>query len=154
MSKLKSYIRLTLKAIFWVAVSLVLIFILIAVLIQVPSIQTKIVHYATTFVSNKTHTKVEIKNVSISFPKAVVIEGLYLEDLKYDTLVYAQKAKINMALYDLLHNKIAVSFFALEDATIKLHSTKTDPIFNYNFLLTAFSLSLIHISEPTRLGMI
>ncbi|HZK96869.1 MAG TPA: hypothetical protein VFC67_21905, partial [Prolixibacteraceae bacterium] len=149
MSKLKSYIRLTLKAIFWVAVSLVLIFILIAVLIQVPSIQTKIVHYATTFVSNKTHTKVEIKNVSISFPKAVVIEGLYLEDLKYDTLVYAQKAKINMALYDLLHNKIAVSFFALEDATIKLHSTKTDPIFNYNFLLTAFSDTTSKVKTDT-----
>ena len=139
MSKWKAYIRITLKAIVWVAVSLVLIFVLVAVVIQIPSIQTRIVHYATTFVSNKTHTKVEIKNVSISFPKAVVVEGLYLEDLKHDTVVYAQKAKINIALYDLLYSKIAISSVALEDATTKLHSTKTDPIFNYNFLLTAFS---------------
>ena len=75
MSKLKTYIRIILKAIAWVAVSLVLIFILIAVLIQIPSIQTKIVHFATTFISDKTHTKVEIKNVGISFPKSVVIEN-------------------------------------------------------------------------------
>ncbi len=79
MSKLKSYIRIALKAIAWVAVSLVLIFILIAVLIQIPSIQTKIVHYATSFISNKTHTKVEIKNISISFPKAVVIDTEFID---------------------------------------------------------------------------
>src|SRR5665647_1200153 len=99
---MKPYIWKTLKVIAWVAVSLVLIFILIAVLIQIPAIQTKIVHYATSFVSNKTHTKVEIKHVSISFPKSVVIEGLYLEDLKKDTLLYSEKAKVNIALYDLL----------------------------------------------------
>ena len=139
MSKLETYIRKILKAIVWVAVCLVLIFVLIAVVIQIPSVQTKIVHTATTYISKKTHTKVEIKSISISFPKAIVIEGLYLEDLKHDTLVYAQKAKINMALYDLLNNKIAINSIALDDATIKLHSTKTDPIFNYNFLLTAFS---------------
>ncbi|NEW82178.1 MAG: hypothetical protein GZ094_07415 [Mariniphaga sp.] len=149
MSKLETYIRKILKAIIWVAVCLVLIFALIAVAIQIPSVQTKIVHYATTFISNKTHTKVEIKNISISFPKAIVIEGLYLEDLKQDTLVYAQKAKINMALYDLLNNKIAINSIALDVATIKLHSTKDDPIFNYNFLLTAFSDSTSQTKPDT-----
>ena len=150
MSKLKTYIRITLKAIAWVAVSLVLIFILIAVLIQIPAIQTKIVHFATTYISDKTHTKVGIKNVGISFPKSVVLEGLYLEDLNNDTLVYADKAKVNMALYDLLHNKIAISSFALEDATIKLHNTKNDPIFNYNFLLTAFSDTTSKVNTPSK----
>ena len=150
MSKLKTYIRITLKAIAWVAVSLVLIFILIAVLIQIPAIQTKIVHFATTYIGDKTHTKVEIKNVGISFPKSVVLEGLFLEDLKKDTLVYAEKAKVNMALYDLLHNKIAISSFTLEDATIRLHSTKTDPVFNYNFLLTAFSDTTSKVNTPSK----
>jgi len=120
-------------------VSFALIFILLAMLIQFPAIQTRIVHYATTFVSNKTHTKVEIKKVSIAFPKSVVIQGLYLEDLKGDTLVYAGNAKISIALYDLLNSKIAINSLALRDASIRLHSTKTDPVFNYNFLITAFS---------------
>jgi len=149
MSKWNTYIRITLKAIAWLAVSLVLIFILIAVLIQIPTIQTKIVHFATTYISDKTHTTVEIRSVGISFPKSVVIKGLYLEDLKKDTLVYAEKAKINMALYDLLNSKIAISSVALEEATIKLHSTKTDPIFNYNFLLTAFSDTTTKIKTDT-----
>jgi hypothetical protein len=133
-----SIIKKTLKAIIWIALSFILLFLTIAFLIQIPSIQTKIVHYATSFVSNKTHTKVEIKKISISFPKSVVIEGLYLEDLQKDTLLFAGSAKVNMALYDLLNNKIVVSSFAAEDVNLNLHSTQTDPLFNYNFLLTAF----------------
>ena len=123
----------------WMVIIIVFIFLLIAALIQIPSIQNKIVRYTTSLVSNKTHTKVEISHVSISFPKSVVIEGLYMEDLNKDTLLFAGKAKINIALYSLLSSKINISSLALEDATVKLHSTKTDPLFNYNFLLTAFS---------------
>ena len=138
MERVLSYIRKSLKVVLWVILSFVLVFIIIALLIQIPAIQNKIVHYATSFISNKTHTKVEIGSVSIAFPKSVVLEGLYLEDLNQDTLIYAGKAKVNIALYDLLESKIAISSFDLEDATVKLHSTKTDPLFNYNFLLTAF----------------
>ncbi len=135
--------------ILWVILSFVLIFILVALLIRIPSVQTKIVHYATSFVSKKTHTKVEIKSVSIAFPKSVVIQGLYLEDLNRDTLLYAGKAKVNMALYDLLKSKIAINSFDLEDATVKLHSTKSDPLFNYNFLLTAFGDTAVQVKADT-----
>jgi len=101
MKKVHTFLKTSLKVITWAIAGFVLFFFILALLIQIPGIQTKIVHYATSFVSNKTHTKVEIKHISISFPKSVVIEGLYLEDLKKDTLLYAGKAKVNMALYDL-----------------------------------------------------
>jgi len=122
-----------------VAVILVLLFIIIAVLIQIPAIQNKIVHVATSFISDKTHTRVEIKNISISFPKSVVISNLFLEDIQKDTLLFVGKVKINMALYDLISSEISISSFALENATINLYSTGTDSLFNYNFLLKAFS---------------
>ena len=150
MMKVQTILSRTGKAVLWVVGILVLIFVIIAALIQVPAIQTKIVQYATSFVSNKTHTKVEIKKISISFPKSIVIESLYLEDLKKDTLLYAGKAKINIALYDLLHNKIAINSFSLDNANVNLHSTATDPLFNYNFLLTAFKDTAIQEnSEPS-----
>ena len=139
MNKVKSTIKKTLKAILWVAGFLVLLFVIIAALIRIPAIQNKIVHFATTFISDKTHTRVEIKSISISFPKSVVIEGLFLEDIQKDTLFFVRKAKINIALYDLISNEISISSFALENATINLYSTGTDSLFNYNFLLKAFS---------------
>jgi len=134
-----SVFKKVLKTFIWIVSIGVIIFILIAVIIQIPSFQTRIVHFATSFVSKKTHTKVEIRHISISFPKSVVVEGLYLEDRNKDTLIYASKAKVNIALYDLLKSKIAVSSLALNDASLNLHSTKTDSLFNYNFLITSFS---------------
>jgi len=72
LSKAKSFFKKTLKAILWVGIIIVTTFILAVAIIQIPGIQNKIVQYATSFASNKTHTRVEIKNISISFPKAVV----------------------------------------------------------------------------------
>ena len=138
MIKMAPVFNKILKTFSWSVIVIVLLFLLIAVFIQIPAVQTKIVQFATTFVSNKTHTKVEIKNVSISFPKSVVVEGLYMADTQKDTLFYASKAIINITLYDLLSKKIAISSLALEDASLKLYSTKTDSLFNYNFLITAF----------------
>ena len=148
MNKVLSKIKKPLQAIFWMALIFVLIFLLIAGIIQIPAVQNKIVRTATTFISTKTHTKVEIKNVSISFPKSVVLEGLYLEDLKNDTLIYAGKTEINIALTDLLFNRIVVNSFSLENMNLHLYSTETDSLFNYNFLLTAFSDSTTNTETP------
>jgi hypothetical protein len=137
------------RVILWVTFGLVLLFILVALLIRIPSVQNKLVDYATTFVSRKTHTKVEIKNVGISFPKAVVLEGIYLEDTQTDTLLYAGKVKVDMALYGLLSSKIDIGSFTIEDATIRLYSTQTDPMFNYHFLISAFGDTTKQMVEKT-----
>ncbi|MFC1527198.1 translocation/assembly module TamB domain-containing protein [Candidatus Neomarinimicrobiota bacterium] len=139
MNKVKTFIKKTLKAIQWVAVILVLLFVIIAALTQIPAIQNKIATIATSFISNETHTRVEIKNIRFSFPKSVVIEGLFLEDVQKDTLLFVGKAKINIALYALISSEIAISSFALGNANINLYNTGTDSLFNYNFLLKAFS---------------
>lgn len=134
-----SILKKALKTFFWIVLIFAFTFLLLAGFIQIPAIQTRIVQYATSLISNKTHTKAEIRKVRISFPKSVVLEGLYLEDQHADTLIYAGKAKINMAFWGLFRNKIHISSFALDDASIKLYSSETDSRFNYNFLLTAFS---------------
>ena len=139
MNKALSIFKKTLKAILWVVLIFVLLFLVVAGIIQIPSVQTKIVHFATNFVSNKTHTLVEIKNVNIGFPKSVVFDGLFLEDEHKDTLVYAGKAKINIALFDLIFNKININSIELQNLHLNLYNTKTDSLFNYNFLIAAFA---------------
>jgi hypothetical protein len=139
MSKSHSFIKKSLHVILWMIFALLIFLISIAVLVQVPAIQTKIVLSAASFVSNKTHTKVDIRKIRISFPKSVVIEGLFLEDLKKDTLLYAGELKINIALFDLLFNKINILSFALENVNLNLNRSASDSLFNYNFLAKAFS---------------
>jgi translocation and assembly module TamB len=139
MNKTADFFKKALKVILWVVAGLMMLLILVIVLIQIPAIQTKIVHRAASFVSSKTNTKVEIGNLGISFPKSVMIKDLYLEDTNADTLVYAGEARINIALLGLLKNKIQVNSFLLDEAVVKLSRTETDSLFNYNFLITAFS---------------
>jgi len=139
MNKWGSFLKKTLRVILWVALGFVVLFILIALLIQVPAIQNRITGYAIDFVSSKTHTKIELEKISISFPKSVVIKGLYLEDIQKDTLLFAGEIKVNIGLFALLKNKIDIYSFALEDAVINLRRTEADSLFNFNFLLTAFS---------------
>lgn len=144
-----SFFRKAVKVILWGIMSFILLFILLALLIQIPAIQTKVVQYATSFVSKKTHTRVEIEKVGISFPKSAILEGLFLEDLQKDTLIYAGKAKVNMALFGLFSKKIAISGLALEDVILKLYSTNSDPLFNYNFLLAALRDTTMQIEPDT-----
>lgn len=139
MNKAISFLKKTFKFIVWVMISFLLLVVVIAVLIQIPTIQTKIVNYATSFINSKTHTRVDIKKISISFPKLIVIEGLYLEDSKRDTLLFAGKTKVNIAFNELFNHKINVSSVALEEVTLHIGRSETDSLFNYNFLLTAFS---------------
>ncbi len=138
MNKVKPLFRKTLKAITWVAVVIVLIFVVIASLIRVPAIQNRIVHYATSFVTNKTNTRVEIGKIRISFPKSVVAERLFLEDLQQDTLLYAGRIRINLVFRDLFSERVTLSNVTLENAVIRLNRPATDSIFNYSFLVTAF----------------
>ena len=139
MNKAVPFLKKTFKVILWVIIVFVLLFIVIAMLIQIPAIQKKIVNYATSYISNKTHTKVNIKNISISFPKSIVIEGLYLEDVKKDTLLYAGEVKVMISFNDLLNKNIHISSFILEEVNLNINRIKSDSLFNYNFLLTSFS---------------
>ncbi|PKP52962.1 MAG: hypothetical protein CVT92_06255 [Bacteroidetes bacterium HGW-Bacteroidetes-1] len=139
MNKFGTILKKILRVILWVALSFVVLFILVALLIQVPAIQNKITGYAIDFVSSKTQTRIELKKIAISFPKSVVIKGLFLEDVQKDTLIYAGEVKVNIGLFALLKNKIDINSFELEDAVVNLRRTEADSLFNFNFLLTAFS---------------
>lgn len=138
MAKLKTFIRIILKATLWVAGIVALIFIIAAGIIQLPSVQNALVNFATGYISNKTHTRVEIERVGISFPNALSLEGVFLEDIHKDTLLYAGEARVNLSLKDVFNNHINVRHLYLDKAVVKVYNTPTDSLFNFRFLLTAF----------------
>jgi len=139
MNKALLILKKTFKVILWMVFVFALLFLTIALVIQIPLVQNKIISYVTTLVSDKTHTHVEIKNISISFPESVVIEKLYLNDLKKDTLIYAKRIEVSISLYHLIFKKIDISHLSIRDLKLNLYNTKTDSLFNYNFLITAFA---------------
>ena len=139
MKKAASILKKAFKVIVWIILSFLFLLLVVATLIQIPAIQLKVANKATTYISDKTNTKVELKKIRIQFPKSVVIDGLYLEDLEKDTLLYAGHAKVNLSFNALFHHKIHLYSFVLEDARLFVNRTRKDTLFNYQFLLDAFS---------------
>ncbi|MEO5944617.1 MAG: hypothetical protein ABIP30_06775, partial [Ferruginibacter sp.] len=106
-------------------------------IVQVPFVQNWMVSKVTENLSAKLHTKLSIKDVSLSLFNKVNIHGLLVEDLKKDTLLYAGTAKVNLTDWFFLKNKISFKYIGLDDAVVNMN--RTDSVWNYQFLIDYFA---------------
>ena len=136
---LLTILRTGTRLLLWFLVFFVFIFISLSILIRVPFIQKKLITYVTNSISNKTHTKIEIAAINLSFPNSISIRGLYLEDTNKDTLLYVGLTKANIAFRKLLIQEIHINSIGLENVKMHLNNSATDTLFNYQFLLNAFN---------------
>lgn len=112
---------------------------LVVVGIQFPAVQQKIIGVATHFISDKTHTRVEIGRIAISFPKNIVLENVFVEDLQHDTLLSVTELSVGADLFALFKGDIAVSDIHLSGATSHIRRTLPDSVFNFDFLIDVFA---------------
>jgi translocation and assembly module TamB len=117
----------------------VALLLIVVVALQFSAVQQKIINAATMFVSDKTHTRVEIGRVAISFPKNIVLEGVFVEDLKHDTLLAVEELSVGADLWGLLKGNIAISEVNLTGAVLRIHRSLSDSAFNFDFLIAAFA---------------
>lgn len=115
------------------------IFILLLILIQTPPVQNFLRGKAQTFLRNKLKTRVDIGKIYVGFPKKIVLEGIYLEDLQKDTLFYGGRMKFDVDLWKLLDNEILVKEVNLEEITASIQRTLPDTVFNFQFIVDAFA---------------
>ena len=113
--------------------------ILIVILIQTSPVQNFIRGKAVTWLEKKLNTKVDVGKIYIGFPKDVVIEKIYIEDLEKDTLLSAGKLKVDISLLKLLSNDIEINDVTLKDVTAKIKRQLPDTTFNFQFIIDAFT---------------
>ncbi|QHS54249.1 translocation/assembly module TamB [Mucilaginibacter sp. 14171R-50] len=130
--------RIALKTILWIIASVIFLILLVVILIQVPAVQNFAKDKAVTFLQNKIHTKVEIGHISLGLPKLLVLEDVYFEDQKKDTLIAGDKLKVDITLLKLLKNKVEVNEINLEGITANI-SRGPDSLFNFDYILKAFA---------------
>ena len=130
--------RIALKTILWIIASILFLVLLIVVLIQVPSVQNFVKDKAVTFIEGKIHTKVKIGHISLGLPKLIVLEDVYFEDQKKDTLIAGDKLKVDITLFKLLHHEVEVNEIDLEGITTNI-SRGRDSVFNFDYIIKAFA---------------
>ncbi len=132
---MKKYFQKGIKYLGITALLLVMLFLLVFFLIRIPSVQTWLVHKATSSLSETLQTKVEIKAVDIEFFKTAVLEGIYIEDQNADTLLFAQELKVNIGVFSILQKEIFLNNIYLQGGNIQLSRDDLDNMFNYQFII-------------------
>lgn len=118
--------------------SLLVIILLAYALLRTPTVQTYIVGKVTNYLSEKLNTIARIEGVDIEFFSKIVLEGIYIEDLHKDTLLYAAKLKVDIKKILLEKNIINLKTINLEECRVNLIQYKNEKDFNFQFIVDAF----------------
>lgn len=131
------------------AIALLVLFLFLSLLIQIPTVQTWVVQKVTTNLTKTLDTKVEIGSVDIKFFKTVSLQNIYIEDHQKDTLLFAQELDASIGLFSFLDSKIYLNQVSLNQANVNLSRPSNDSLFNFNFLIDAFSSNEPKLEKDT-----
>ncbi len=131
-------LKKTLKIVLWVAGSIVLLFLLLAILLQIPTVQNFAKNRVVNYLHEKIHTKVALNKIEIGFPKKIILSGVYFQDQKKDTLLSGQKIAVDLDLFELLNNKVEINAINLSEIVANISKSK-DSIFNFDYIIKSFS---------------
>ncbi|MHA7059153.1 translocation/assembly module TamB domain-containing protein [Aquimarina sp. M1] len=151
MEKKKKKIYKWLKILSKIVAGILFIFILLILFIRSQWGQDIIVNKLVSYISDKTGTVVDIDKAYITFSGNILLEGVYLEDRKQDTLLYSQKLEASIALIPLIRGK-SYHLKSLDWKGVKANIVKTEDTnsYNFNFITEAFSSNQDSIIEPSK----
>ncbi len=120
---------------------LVLLIILLSsfFLLQMPSVQTYLGKEVSAYLSKQLKTKIDIKAVNVDFFKTLNLEGIYVEDLHHDTLMYGGKIGCKIKLFSLKSKQIEFDLTELDNITCKVIYYKGEKGLNFQFIADYFS---------------
>lgn len=129
--------RKLLRIVLFTLLGLVLLLVLATFALTLPAVQQRITRKAETFLREKLGTRVEVGAIRVRFPYYVSLEKFLLEDEAGDTLARVGSLVVDLDMWQLLDQTIAVKEITLEDATVRL--LRRDSVNNFDFIAKAFS---------------
>ncbi len=137
-SKAKRILWTITKVFMWVFGSIFGLLALIFILVFLPPIQDFLTEKAEIFLSKKLTTKVKVETIRLSLPLGLSINGLYVEDLQQDTLLYAGHFEADINPFALIKKKLQITKVSLDDVYANIWINE-DSVSNIDFLNTAFA---------------
>lgn len=115
----KSLLIRTMKLLTWIAGSIVFLFVLVYLLLQIPFIQNYLGKKVTTFIGNKTQTEVSLHSVAVSLTKGLKLQGLDVSDQDGPLgKIGALNISLLNSLYSLRNRKLDVRRISIDDSFI------------------------------------
>ncbi|MBA4852205.1 translocation/assembly module TamB domain-containing protein [Emticicia sp. BO119] len=129
--------RLT-RIFLWFIVGILALVGLIIVFVQSPTGQDFLTKQAVSYLRKKLGTPVSIQKVRFRIPDWITLEGVFIPDLKKDTLLAGKRLHIDLDMVGLLSNKVKLNQIELEGIRVNINRTLPDTVFNFNYILEAF----------------
>ncbi|SFV34200.1 translocation/assembly module TamB domain-containing protein [Thermoflavifilum thermophilum] len=128
-----------LKIVAFLALGLVALALLLNVVVNIPAVQNFLVKKVTDRLSAQLRTRISIAHVQLQLFNRLQISQAYVEDQRHDTLLYAGNVQLRITDFFFLSKHPVIHFLALKDVKLQLTRQPGDSIWNYQFLLDAFS---------------
>jgi hypothetical protein len=136
--KLRKIIKKTSRALMWTTGIFVVLLISLYFAFRSPACQTWMSQKAANYLSDELGTHVSIEGVNIQFVSSVVLEGIYIQDLHADTLLYAPSFTVAISNFSYENKYMSVDEVKMTDATIKLKKYKGVRGLNFKFIADYF----------------
>ena len=123
----------------WILGSMVLLFLILSLLLQFSSIQTKLTSLFAKSLSESIGAPVSIERVNLKFFKTVSLRNIFVGDIDGDTLLHAGTFDASISLFSFWHKKIDVDAIGIDDLTIKATRKPDGSTYNFDALLDYFT---------------
>lgn len=138
--KKKGFIRRFFKFIFYTILTFIVLNVLLYALLSIPYVQQRLLNFAVGQLSSKLNTEVSIDEIRLRLFNHAVLKGIYVEDQKQDTLLYAQHLDVSLSPWELIRSrKLVITGIELEDFLINVNQKDSVSDFNFQFVIDAFA---------------
>jgi len=129
------------KYLLYVIGALLLLLFILLLLVRTSWFQNFLADKAADYLSKELQSKVSIEAIDVRFFNMVSINGLYVEDLHADTLIYAKEVALTLSYFKTEPVYALVNKVYLENTTFKLQKYADEEQLNIQFLLNYFASS-------------
>jgi len=136
---LNKYLKRVLKFLLYLIGFIILLVIALLIAIQTNAFQQFAKNKITAFLEKKIGTTVSIDKLTITFPKEVVLTGVYLEDQSKDTLLAGDTIMVDISMFKLLSSSVELNNIDLRGITANVIRTLPDSAFNFDYIIKAFA---------------
>ncbi|AKD54070.1 translocation/assembly module TamB domain-containing protein [Spirosoma radiotolerans] len=100
--------------------------------------QQLVTNQVNSYLAQKLQSPFRIGRISYSIPDWIELEDVYFKTPKGDTLLNGGRMRVDLDMWGLLNNRVALNQIELEHIRLNINRTLPDTTFNFQYILNAF----------------
>ncbi len=139
MASAKLILQKTRKVLLWIVASVMLLVLASIIFINTNAGKRTVRNQVVKYLENKLKTEVQIGSVDYSLPKWLKIKNVYIQDQKKDTLLFGEELSVDLDMIKLIQGNTDIKKVYLKNIIANISRPKNDSVFNYQFIVNAFT---------------